>query len=1283
MANPKRWPIGLQSSATGRPDGIGEVIKELTRHNIAFFSASTDAFSILTDLQNARRSDPHVPHTANFTLTGYWPKEDDKPNRYHFNVPEYTKPASEAVAQRHWDMVEKREAFNDPARSPIDWSVPCIWISTWNEIRDYVGWFKRGDEKEEVQDFVEGYEGNADLVGMHAYEIGKEAVRRGYRWAAFGFSGGSPEEGFWEAPGVLKYLRLCEQHPDQLGVALHEYSLADTIINRPDHIGRFKLLHAACDKHGIRRPVIQFKEFGWRDIHIPHNRDVAMRELIEVAAMYAEHPNIHGAALWTVHPWQGSDIHVRVAGLIPHLRDAALMHAREIPPLKVPFKQPAVVATEPDRPKEQPLTPVPSPLPDTTSSTTQTGYVTAEAGLHLRREPSTAAEIESIIDTLSYTSHVEIITRVGNWYHVRAGGQTGYVYADYVALVPPAHVPPPVASSGTMVKGFHPGMNVNPGVHQPDVDRLRGLSWVRYVFIAADQGRSIDEAFQASYGPLARTYADAGIKSLIILNHETVHGNRPWTNGNWDGYAEEYGRAARRVAELFAPMGDQVAYQIGNEQDSGWGDDAGNKNPSAHGLPPESYALLLHAAARNIREVAPHATIVSGGLKTGPHNGVNYLKATQHRLGGRLPVDAIAYHPYGRFVNTDPFYGQKHGRLPDALALFRNNFPEYPLWITEIGIPGEANPIGPEHYGSIALYMNEFIGEVANRHAEHVPVVIWFAWTDGMNNAGILTADGREKSQIYQAFQAMKVRGVQAKAKGLDNLEKSLESLMESGPAEWGVVFGAVPYLNLRSEPRTEGGMGTVIGKLVDGTEVLILEKLAGWYRVRAGEQEGFVSADFVALSPAGVKPELPKPAPRRKAPVLGVHGAPGGAAPPAHLWDHWTHLLTEMGIHWYKQCETTDDTGPGSIFQWARHLKQKGFEPIIRYLQQEQFPNNLEDKFFRQMERYANEGIHWAEIGNEPNLDSEWKSDWKAKYEGEKDRRRRVADPRMRWGNGESIETLARVWVQDASRAANAGAWPAFYAMGPTDWRDGRPEGFYSSTMFTNLVVARLASHHRAETIRLFRDRQAWIAVHVAKYDMDYDYDPYRENPHKPWDMALRGYEVVANAFRRHFAGDLDVNQIPIISTEGGVFTPEHRNKLPDPGRVPANDEEHARQIVEMFRYVENNTTLTAMCPWCIAEGHNIIGHGTDEFRHHGWFKEENGRLVERPVYHALRRLRQEGGKDVSLEEMASEGLESEGEPLPPAAPSAPVTLTITVEIKISGNLDPNDIVVRVNPAK
>lgn len=348
MTTYKRWPIGLQSGPTGKPNGIGLVIDALTNANIAMFSASSDATSVIFDLQEARRRSG-VPHTANWIPTGFAGKDKNHPG-YHLSVPEYGKPHSRQLAIRHWNAVEN---YKNGIPKEIDWDIPCIWLSTWNEVRPYVGWAPQ-HAPTAIEDPVAGYAGNADLIGWQAYEIGKEALNRGYRWAAFGFAGGNPEEGFWEAPGVRAYLQLCHENPDQLGVALHEYSLQDTIVGN-SNIGRFQQLHAACDKFGLRHPVIQIKEFGWRERWVP-KPETAIPELVTVARMYMQHPNIHGAAIWTVQNGWDQTITNQVQDLIPHLQTAGIAHAQPIPAQQQPTVavQPVVFAAaqtvEPERP---------------------------------------------------------------------------------------------------------------------------------------------------------------------------------------------------------------------------------------------------------------------------------------------------------------------------------------------------------------------------------------------------------------------------------------------------------------------------------------------------------------------------------------------------------------------------------------------------------------------------------------------------------------------------------------------------------------------------------------------------------------------------------------------------------------------------------------------------------------------------------------------------------------------------------------------------------------------
>ena len=347
----KRWPIGIQGGVTGATPNSGKMIKELTEQGIAMFWANSDGMANLYTLQEARRH-TGVPHTANLCLTGY-------EGNYHLSVPINYRAATQEewdrLAVEHWDMVEKRGLPKE-----LDFSIPCIWLSTWNEVRGYTGWGEATQPRDEWDEPIDGFSGYGDLLGWQAVAIGKEAVRRGYRWMAFGFAGGNPETDIWESAGMLAYLRLCEQYPDQLGIALHEYSLTNQLIKgwgefqtefansmeelnqgqrlvtkngiQHDHIGRFYYLHQTCDRHGIARPRIHIKEFGWRHRWVPEPQE-QVDQLLYAAYLYMKEPNIDGAAIWTAQGKGWGDVH-KTVGLYTvdgFLTKLALENAQPIP----------------------------------------------------------------------------------------------------------------------------------------------------------------------------------------------------------------------------------------------------------------------------------------------------------------------------------------------------------------------------------------------------------------------------------------------------------------------------------------------------------------------------------------------------------------------------------------------------------------------------------------------------------------------------------------------------------------------------------------------------------------------------------------------------------------------------------------------------------------------------------------------------------------------------------------------------------------------------------------
>ena len=127
-------------------------------------------------------------------------------------------------------------------------------------------------------------------------------------------------------------------------------------------------------------------------------------------------------------------------------------------------------------------------------------------------------------------------------------------------------------------------------------------------------------------------------------------------------------------------------------------------------------------------------------------------------LGRSLPVDAVGIHPYTRWAIKPPFdWGGKFGTLADAFAVYKRAFPDMTFWITEIGVADD-NPIGSQWYAEIGEYMGNIYRYVNENATDMVPVVIWFAWSDWMRNAGVVTKDGTRKEHVYPAFRQIRNR---------------------------------------------------------------------------------------------------------------------------------------------------------------------------------------------------------------------------------------------------------------------------------------------------------------------------------------------------------------------------------------------------------------------------------------------------------------------------------------------------------------------------------------------
>jgi len=289
------------------------------------------------------------------------------------------------------------------------------------------------------------------------------------------------------------------------------------------------------------------------------------------------------------------------------------------------------------------------------------------------------------------------------------------------------------------------GINIDPNnpTANPPPEELRGVGWVRFV-LHIDSRREPPERAFAFYDPIIRAYSQSGTRILLILLQDTFLGNLPWVNGDWARYARDFAVRAGQIAARY--RGQVAAYQIWNE-----GDVEGA--PTSHYIKPEDYATLLASASRAIYQADPAALIISGGLASGAASGIAYLRAVRRALDGNLPVDGIAVHPYGHvppFPNAAPFPNYT-GSLDALMRQFTDAFPDKPIWITEIGV-ARVDVTNQSYWSRIANYMDKTVDFLRDTYMHALGAVIWFAWSDTMDEAGIVNARGEPKNPIFSTF---------------------------------------------------------------------------------------------------------------------------------------------------------------------------------------------------------------------------------------------------------------------------------------------------------------------------------------------------------------------------------------------------------------------------------------------------------------------------------------------------------------------------------------------------
>lgn len=257
-------------SGGGNVDGLGEWMRELDRRGIPFFLKSADAAGPLYEAQELMRASG-VPHVLVFRRS----VGSRDVGMFGYDVPLYHL-SPVAAARRHWDL--------HMAEWPPELDPSLVWIETINEVdKNRSAW-----------------------LGVFATEQARLAIRDGFRYAAFGWAAGEPEMYHWQQPSMQAFLKLAADYPDQIAIALHEYSYVTDRIDRqyPFLVGRFQHLFWVADSLGLDRPTVLITEWGWTHNNVP-DAATAMEHIEWAASLYALYPEVKGAVIWYLGPGFG------------------------------------------------------------------------------------------------------------------------------------------------------------------------------------------------------------------------------------------------------------------------------------------------------------------------------------------------------------------------------------------------------------------------------------------------------------------------------------------------------------------------------------------------------------------------------------------------------------------------------------------------------------------------------------------------------------------------------------------------------------------------------------------------------------------------------------------------------------------------------------------------------------------------------------------------------------------------------------------------------------------
>lgn len=250
--------IGFLCGIGGNRNGIGEYFARVTAAGKSICLGSYDDYGVIQEALTY----PGQHHLF------------FRPTPYPWENPDFSLPPSVAGAN-YWQFVK--------SKLPAEFDKERVWVV----------WANEGPKELSY----------ADWWGECAQAVAHAALTDGYRTLAWGWSWGTPDEGFWSQPSVIEYLRLCSANPLSVGIAFHEGSDpripgdSPLISADPAGSGRFQEAFNSARLHGLNLPTVFITECAWHHDSCPP-LEIGMEHVAAAAAFYDQFASVQCVALW-------------------------------------------------------------------------------------------------------------------------------------------------------------------------------------------------------------------------------------------------------------------------------------------------------------------------------------------------------------------------------------------------------------------------------------------------------------------------------------------------------------------------------------------------------------------------------------------------------------------------------------------------------------------------------------------------------------------------------------------------------------------------------------------------------------------------------------------------------------------------------------------------------------------------------------------------------------------------------------------------------------------------